>query len=116
MAHIVGIVSRANLMHALATLAHVPAPAGDFEIRDRILRTLATQAWGRSINVIVLNGVAELWGTLMDERERQAVIVAAENVAGVKKVHDHLVWIEPMTGMMISSAEDEEAARRKTTA
>ena len=52
----------------------------------------------------------------MDERERQAVIVAAENVAGVKKVHDHLVWIEPMTGMMISSAEDEEAARRKTTA
>ena len=116
--HIVGIVSRANLMHALATLAHyVPAPGGgDFEIRDRILTTLATQAWGRSINVIVLNGVAELWGTLMDERERQAVIVAAENVAGVKKVHDHLVWIEPMTGMMISSAEDEEAARRKTTA
>ena len=64
--HIVGIVSRANLMHALATLAHyVPAPAGgDFEIRERILTTLATQAWGRSINVIVLNGVAELWGTL----------------------------------------------------
>jgi osmotically-inducible protein OsmY len=53
-----------------------------------------------------------LWSTLMDERERQAVIVAAENVAGVKEVHDHLAWVVPMTGMMISSAEDDEARRR----
>jgi hypothetical protein len=64
------------------------------------------------INVIVHGGVVELWGTLMDERERQAVIVAAENVAGVKEIHDHLAWGEPMTGMMISLAEDDEARRR----
>ena len=31
----------------------------------------------------------------------------------IKEVHDHLVWVEPMSGMMISSAEDEEAARKK---
>ena len=111
---IVGIVSRANLMQALASLAHyIPAPAGgDHEIRERILATLARHNWGWSINVIVHGGVAELWGTLTDERERQAVIVAAENVAGVKEVHDHLAWVEPMTGMMISSAEDDEARRR----
>lgn len=115
---LVGIVSRANLMHALAALAHyIPAPAGgDPEIRERILTTLARQHWAPGINVIVHNGVTELWGSIMDERERQAVIVAAENVAGVKEVHDHLVWVEPMTGMMISSGEDEEIARRKAPA
>jgi CBS-domain-containing membrane protein len=45
---IVGIVSRANLMHALAGLAHyIPAPAGgDREIYERILATLAKQKWG----------------------------------------------------------------------
>ncbi len=111
---IVGIVSRANLMHALASLAHyIPAPAGgDHEIRERILATLARHNWGWGINVIVHGGVVELWGALTNERERQAVIVAAENVAGVKEVHDHLAWVEPMTGMMISSAEDDEARRR----
>jgi CBS domain-containing protein len=110
---IVGIVSRANLMHALASLMHyIPAPAGgDREIREQILATLAKRHWGWSINAIVHNGVVELWGTLMDERERQAVIVAAENVPGVREVHDHLAWVEPMTGMMISSSEDEEARR-----
>jgi CBS-domain-containing membrane protein len=104
----VGIVSRANLMHALASLAHyTPAPGGDSEIRDRILAALAKQNLALGINVIVHNGVAELWGTFMDERERQALIVAAENVAGVKEVHDHIVWVEPTSGMVIPSAEDE---------
>ena len=32
--------------------------------------------------------------------------VAAENVIGVKEVHDHLVWIEPISGVALSSAED----------
>ena len=105
----VGIVSRANLMHALASLArYTPAPAGgDSEIRDQILAALAEQHWALGINVIVHNGVAELWGTIMDERERQALIVAAENVAGVKEVHDHIVWVEPTSGIVIPSAEDE---------
>jgi CBS-domain-containing membrane protein len=111
---IVGIVSRANLMQALASLAHyIPVPAGgDREIREQILKTLAKQHWGWSINVIVHGGVVELWGTLTDERERQAAIVDAENVPGVREVHDHLASVEPMTGMMISSAEDDEAQRR----
>ena len=105
----VGIVSRANLMHALASLArYTPAPAGgDSEIRDQILAALAEQHWALGLNVIVHNGVAELWGMILDERERQALIVAAENVAGVKEVHDHIVWVEPTSGMVLPSAEDE---------
>ena len=106
---LVGIISRANLLHALASLAR-EAPAssgGDAAIRNRILEVLAKQHWALAVNVVVKNGIVELWGTIMDERERQACIVAVENVSGVKQVHDHLVWVEPMSGMAFPSAEDE---------
>lgn len=33
-------------------------------------------------------------GSITDERERQAIIVAAENAPGVKAVDDHLAWID----------------------
>jgi CBS domain-containing protein len=106
---LVGIISRANLMHALASLAReAPAASGDdATIRDRILAALAKQHWAFAVNVVVKDGVAELWGTIMDERERRACIVAVENVPGVKTVHDHLVWVEPMSGMAFPSSEDE---------
>jgi CBS domain-containing protein len=106
---LVGIVSRANLMHALASLAReAPAAAADdAAIRDRILAALAKERWAFAVNVVVKNGVAEVWGTIMDERERQACMVTVENVPGVKAAHDHLVWVEPMSGMAFPSAEDE---------
>jgi CBS domain-containing protein len=112
----VGIISRANLMHALASLARETPPAStdDAAIRDRILAALAKVHWAFGVNVVVKDGVAEIWGTIMDERERQGCIVAAENVPGVKQVHDHLVWVEPMSGMAFASSEDgaREAAGR----
>ena len=109
----VGIVSRANLMHALASLVRdVQTPTGgDAAIRDRILAVLGQQPWAPGVNVVVKNGIAELWGTITEERERQALVVATENVPGVKSVHDHLVWVEPMSGMAFASAEDEAKAR-----
>jgi CBS domain-containing protein len=112
----VGIISRANLMHALASIAHeTPAvTADDAAIRDRILTALAEHHWAFGVNVVVKDGIAEIWGTIMDERERKGCIVAVENVAGVKQVHDHLVWVEPMSGMAFASSEDDarEAAGR----
>ena len=109
----VGIVSRANLMHALASITRdVPAPAsGDSAIRDQILSAISKQDWAPRINVIVNGGVAELHGVITDDRERAGLIVAAENVPGVKRVHDHLVWVEPMSGMAFPSSEDEAADR-----
>ena len=115
---LVGIVSRANLMDALTELAHSrhgPA-ADDATIRDRILSALADARWAPNINVAVHNGVAELSGIITDERERKGLIVAAENVAGVKEVHDHLVWVEPMSGTAFPSAEDEAKARAEEIA
>jgi CBS domain-containing protein len=110
---VVGIISRANLMHALASLsrdAKAP-PASDSTIRDKILAAIGKQDWAPRINVIVNGGVAELHGVITDDRERAGLIVAAENVSGVKRVRDHLVWVEPISGMAFPSSDDEAKDR-----
>jgi CBS domain-containing protein len=111
---LVGIVSRANLLHALASLA-LDAPArstDDAAIRQRLLIELEGQRWAPKINVIVRNGIVELWGAIADERERAAFLVAVENIAGVKGVRDHLAFIEPMSGMVFPSPEEEAESRK----
>jgi CBS domain-containing protein len=104
-----GIVSRANLLHALASLAREikSIPGDDEAIRECLLAELNRQSWAPLglIDVIVRNGTVELWGALLDERKRRALIVAAENVRGVKGVRDHLVYVEPISGMAIGPAE-----------
>jgi CBS domain-containing protein len=102
---LVGIVTRANLLRALAGLAREapPTQADDAAIRDQVVAELSRQPWApmAQLNVLVRNGVVELWGSILDERQRQALKVAAENVSGVKRVVDQLVWIEPTSGMAI---------------
>ncbi len=108
---VVGIVSRANLVHALAGMAREvkPVAAGDQGIRDRLLAELAKQPWApvALIDVIVKDGIVDLWGTITDERERQAIIVAAENVPGVKHVNDHLAWVDALSGMVLYQSNEE---------
>jgi CBS domain-containing protein len=106
---IVGIISRANLMRAIVTSAEdSKAPAGgDAAIRDQILAAFVAQPWAPRIDVTVRDGVVDLWGTITDDRERKACVVVAENIGGVKKVRDHIVWVEPMSGMAFPSPEDE---------
>ncbi|WP_298726385.1 CBS domain-containing protein [uncultured Ferrovibrio sp.] len=107
---LVGIVSRANLLHAFAsTLAEAkPAAASDKEIREKLLAELKDKAWAPTgtINIVVRDGVVHLWGTIFDERERQALRVAAENAPGVKAVEDHLIWIEPMSGLHLAADKE----------
>jgi len=62
------------------------------------------------IDVVVRNGVVELWGTVIDPEQRDAARVAAETVPGVKAVKCHIVWVEPMSGMAFSDPEDETDA------
>ena len=108
---VVGIVSRANLVHALAGLVREikPTAASDQAIHDRIVTELAGQSWAPAalINVIVRDGAVELWGTITDERERQAIIVAAENAPGVRTVTDHLVWVDALSGMVLCGSNEE---------
>lgn len=107
---LVGIVSRSNLLQAVASLAReIPDPtADDDHIRNRIINTLEKNNWCPfGLNVTVRNGIAHLSGVITEERSRQAAIVAAENVTGVKKVHDHLCWVDAMSGMYLNSPEDD---------
>jgi CBS domain-containing protein len=105
-AQVVGIVSRANLMHALATLGRAaPRPAAtDAAIRQQLLAEFEKQFWAPAalIDVAVKDGVVELWGTIMEGSQGEAIRVCAENIPGVKSVVSHLTWIEPMSGMVIS--------------
>jgi CBS domain-containing protein len=88
-----------------------PAAASDQAIRDRIVAELAGQAWAPAalVNVIVRDGAVELWGTITDERARQAIIVAAENAPGVKSVKDRLAYLDMISGMLFQPSSEEQA-------
>jgi len=105
-AKLVGIVTRANLLHALAGLQQANvAASSDITIRTRLMAELEKQSWAPlvAIDIVVTDGIVKLTGAIFDERQRHALRVAAENIPGVKKVEDKLVWIEPMSGMVIEA-------------
>lgn len=111
---LVGLVSRANLMQAVASLVReIPDPtADDDHIRSRVIAAVGNHDWSPfGLNVIVRDGIVHLSGVITDERSRQAAMVAAQNVAGVNKVHDHLCWVDTMSGMFLKSPEDIEMAK-----
>jgi CBS domain-containing protein len=100
---IVGIVTRQNLLRALIgpSLATDVAAGDDKAIRDRLLGELKAQPWAPSVDVVVEAGRVRLVGTILDDRQRAAIRVVAENVPGVKSIEDQLVYIEPMSGIVI---------------
>jgi CBS-domain-containing membrane protein len=104
---VVGIVTRANLLHAVASFAQEIAPLSpeDSAIRERLLAALKDQPWApvTAVHVTVRNGVVQLSGVITDERQRQALRVAAENIPGVKNVEDTIVWVEPVSGMFVEA-------------
>ena len=109
---LVGIVSRANLLHGLAAF---PEPTAEGEasarepakppspvvsdaraIRASILNKVHNEIGVRgSINVIVSDGTVDLWGGVETEAERQAVRAAAENTPNVTSVTDHISVLSP---------------------
>jgi CBS domain-containing protein len=91
---IVGIVSRANLLQALASSKDKTpiARADDSAIRDSILKRLANERWARPalLSVIVHDGCVDLWGMVASSNEKEAVLVLAEVTPGVRAVNDNL--------------------------
>lgn len=91
---LVGIVSRANLLHGLTARPspHAPANPDDRAIREAILRTLSDEIGisPRIVNVIVTEGAVQLWGTVDDDTEERALVVAAETTPGVRSVESRL--------------------------
>jgi CBS domain-containing protein len=92
---LVGIVSRANLVRALAMTIDEPASAAEADdraIRDKLLAELKAQKWAEvsPANVTVKDGVVHLWSSYLSEQEKRALVVAAENIPGVRRVEDHM--------------------------
>jgi len=100
---LVGIISRANLVRALAVTRSDPASEvnnDDRTIREKLLAELMEQAWFKAqrwfkiwaADVIVKDRVVHFWlSNDQSEEERLALRVAAENIAGVRGVEEHMI-------------------------
>lgn len=109
----VGIVTRANLLQAVASMAkEIPDPTSDDDhIRSRLLKIYDATDWRPiGLQVAVRNGIVHLYGLIGDDRARRAAVVAAENIAGVKEVHDHICLVDTWSGYYVESPEDLKAA------
>lgn len=101
---LVGIVSRSNLVQALATSLDIAAApdalASDAEIRAMLMGDLAGRGWafpGRDI--VVRDGVVHLWGTVWSSDQLDAMRIASESIPGVKQVVDHTIPYPIMPGL-----------------
>ncbi len=100
---LIGIISRANLLRALAAIAadarvSTRSVESDTVIRRKILAEMRAQAWAPigTVSVVVWDGTVHFWGTVSDENQRRALRVLAEDVPGVSEVRDHLDVVQPL--------------------
>ncbi|MBL0901285.1 MAG: CBS domain-containing protein [Reyranella sp.] len=91
---IVGIVSRANLLQAMVSLApEAAAPAvSDADLRREILTRIGREPWAQTVvrNVIVADGNVELWGHAETAAQCEAFAVLVREVPGVKSVVNNM--------------------------
>jgi len=116
---VVGIVSRANIVRALASLLRgVKVNETDTEIRNNIVAEFDKLPWAANelVDVRVKDGVVDLWGSFTAFRQDEAAVVAAENIAGVREVRSHLSWIDPMSGMTIYSSDEKNPLEARAQA
>lgn len=92
---LVGVVSRANLIQALAS---TPAASqndqeGDRAIRLELMNRLSKQSWTGfgERNIVVANGLVHIWGLVYSPEEHKALLALAEDVPGVKGVSDEMI-------------------------
>lgn len=88
---VVGIVSRADLIVALAQVkdGKLPVPAPQDDVLRQNVQDAISEVPGASVNLInvfVENGSVSVWGIADSDFVENAVRVAAENVEGVRSV------------------------------
>lgn len=100
---VVGILSRANLVQALAIAPHEPntlQAVSDREIRAMLMGEIAGRNWALSgRNIIVQNSVVHLFGYYVSPDQVQAMRVAAGGIPGVRAVEDHTCDVPVVLGM-----------------
>ena len=92
---LVGLITRSDLVKALS---RVPEQAGrasadSGSLHHAITSKMKTQQWLNSshLNVIVKDGVVQVWGLIGSGDQRRALRVLIEEINGVKSVEDHLM-------------------------
>jgi CBS domain-containing protein len=92
---LVGIVSRANVVQAVASCLRNDnwTNQPDASLRENILARFKSEPWAQTclINVTVNHGTADLWGIAESEAQKKALRVAAEVTPGVRAVNDNLL-------------------------
>jgi len=109
---VVGVIARSDLLKALVSALEVPERGHpDADIRAAIEAELERLGWAprASVRVGVRDGVVTFAGAVTDERLREGLRVVAENTPGVVGVHDQTCWIEPNSGAVLASGEEDGA-------
>lgn len=88
----VGIISRADVLRAVATRMADHTSAGDRAVRAQVLEELRGQSWVTipDRNIVVSDGVVGFWGDVASDEERRALCVAAGRIPGVRAVEGHM--------------------------
>ena len=99
---VVGIVSRANIIQALAGSREGPAQTmtSDATIRKKVMKQIKAEKWskGSLMNATVQSGRVHLWGVVDSVAEKEAARVAAELVEGVKEIDNNVTVLPVVAG------------------
>jgi CBS domain-containing protein len=91
---VIGLVSRADILRAFVAAARnlQPHSQSDEDIRRALYAIYTEETWAPldRVDLAVANGIVDLFGTVENEIQRDALVVAAESVPGVKYVRDYL--------------------------
>jgi CBS domain-containing protein len=94
---VVGIVSRANLIQALASTRKESAQSTitDSTIRKRVMAQFKSERWSKHsiLNATVQDRAVKLWGIVDSEAEKEAARVAVEQVAGIRAIENNVVVV-----------------------
>ena len=95
---LVGIVSRADLLHGLvarAGQAVEPAPLAP-PMREAVIAGIRDAGLSLNyVNVVVADDADHLWGAVDSVLQRDAIALAAKRTPGVTRVENHLAVIPP---------------------
>jgi CBS-domain-containing membrane protein len=95
---LVGIVSRADLLHGLVARAGQAARPASLAAPTREAVIVGIRDAGLSldrVNVVVAGDVVHLWGAVDSALQRDALALAAKRTPGVTRVESHLVLTPP---------------------
>jgi CBS-domain-containing membrane protein len=92
---LVGLVSRANILQALASAAKkLPSLASpdDTKLRKKVVSRMASEPWRPTmLSVTVQDGTVDLWGLVHSAEQKKAAQLAAETTPGVRAVINNII-------------------------